>query len=182
MVGSPRQWPKWHRPRTSPRPQRERERERESHVTSYKGSIFYRERERESHVTSYKGSIFLIKVCYKVVLKVIARYPLTTIFLKFFWQFFCFIYSFISIAWCFFFSFLQLNKHESLVNIYHIFNMQKQQNVAIIDWQQAKSIKRPMFFLHINPYNYESRMRITHLSTKNHGKYVPWEKWLIWWQ
>ena len=27
MVGSPRQWPKWHRPRTSPRPQRERERE-----------------------------------------------------------------------------------------------------------------------------------------------------------
>ena len=48
MVGSPRQWPKWHRPRTSLRPQRERERKRDSHVTSYKGSIFYRERERES--------------------------------------------------------------------------------------------------------------------------------------
>ena len=154
-----------------------------SHHTREASSI-ERERERErvmSHHTREASSWSK----YATTLKVIARYPLTTIFLKFFWQFFCFIYSFISIAWCFFFfffSFLQLNKHESLVNIYHIFNMQKQQNVAIIEWQQAKSIKRPMFFLHINPYNYESRMRITYLSTKNHGKYVPWEKWLIWWQ
>ena len=48
MVGSPRQWPKWHRPRTSLRRQRERERVRErvmSHHTREASSI---ERERES--------------------------------------------------------------------------------------------------------------------------------------
>ena len=76
MVGSPRQWPKWHRPRTSPRPQRERERVMSHHT-----------REAEScHIIQGKHLLdqSMLQGCVKGHRKVPVNYNFFEIFLTIF--------------------------------------------------------------------------------------------------